>query len=347
MGVMAHEAAHIAGGHLVRLRRQVSKLSTAQLITTLLGAAALGASVATETPGSAEVGKAVIFGGQSLTQRTLLAYARAQEATADQAAVKYLERVGLSGRGMLDLFHTLANKSLTSANNVDPYLLSHPMPLRRISNLRRRVTKSKYFKRPDPPALVLRHKLMQAKLTGFLGSPAEVYRSYPSSNRSLPAQYARAIAAFKLGDMKNALPIFNRLIKVIPQNPYFHEMKGQALLESGRPKEAIAPLRRTVKLIPNNGLVRIMLGQAYIGAGGQKNAKAALVHLRRARISEKNQSSLYLHMARGACDIAQHSASRTFNSGIRAFARTKGSRCSKGKAGKSPFEKGHACVDPC
>ena len=141
-----------------------------------------------------------------MAQRSVLAYARAQEASADQAAASFLGKTGQSGKGMLDLFQTLANQSIASTRFVSPYALTHPMPLERIRNLEQIVKSSPYYDKVDPPCPgVLRHQLMQAKLFGFLNSAQVVYQKYPASDRSLPAQRG-SIAAFRIGDSQNALP---------------------------------------------------------------------------------------------------------------------------------------------
>lgn len=297
IGVMAHETAHIAGGHLARLGIQVDKLTTASIIGMLIGAAAIAGAAASGQRGAASAGQGIIAGSQSITQRSLLAYVRVQESAADQAAMKYLTATKQSGKGMLELFHRLASKSLGSLRYVDPYTISHPMPFERIRNLEKIAKKAKYFDQEDHPAVMLRHQLMQAKLAGFLSSPQAVYQRYPVTDNSLPARYARSIAAFRRGDLKNALPVIDTMIKDIPRNPYFYELKGQALLESGRPQQAIAPLQHAAKLLPNNGLIRILLGQAQLNAGGAANAKAAIVTLRNARRTENDQPRLHLLMA--------------------------------------------------
>lgn len=298
MGVLAHETGHIAGGHLARLGLQMDKASNLAIIGMLLGAAAMVGGVVAGSKGGVEAGTGVMLGGPGVAQRNLLAYARAQEAAADQAAVKYLTDAGQSARGVLELFYKLANQSIASVQYVDPYVLSHPMPLERIRNLERLAKASPHFDKPDPPALVLRHELMQAKLSGFLDSPQAVYQKYPPADSTLPARYARAIAAFRGGDLKNALPLIDTLIKDIPQNPYFWELKGQALLEGGRPQEAVAPLQQAVKLLPSSGLVRLMLAQAQLGVDGSDSARAALETLKVARRTEPDSANLHMLMAK-------------------------------------------------
>src|SRR5690606_2200737 len=98
------------------------------------------------------------------------------------------------------------------------------------------------------PELQLRHDLMRAKLAGFLDRGDTVARRYPASDTSLPARYARAIATYRHSDLRRAVTQIDGLIQSQPNNPYFHELKGQALLEGGRPAEAVGPLRHAVRL---------------------------------------------------------------------------------------------------
>lgn len=293
IGVLAHETGHIAGGHLVRMGIEMDKQSNLMILSMLLGAATMVGGAVAGSPAGAQAGQGLLFGGQGLAQRNILSYARAQESAADIAAVKFLTATKQSGKGMLDLFQRLGNQSLASAQFVDPYVLSHPMPFERIRNLEQLVKKSPYYDQPDSQAILLRTDLVQAKLVGFLNSPQIVYRKYPTTDTTLPARYARAIAAFRGGDMRNALPQIDDLIQTIPQNPYFWELKGQALLESGRTAEAIAPLRQSLKLLPNNGLILMLLAQAQLGEESQAGARAALETLKLARRTESESPRLH------------------------------------------------------
>jgi len=297
IGVLAHETGHIAGGHLARLGVELDRASATSIIGMLIGAAAMvGGAVAGEGE-AAKAGQGVMLGTQGFAQRNILSYQRAMESSADQAALKYLNATGQSARGMLTLFDKLANQSIASIQYVDPYVLSHPMPFDRIRNLEIAAKKSPSFSKEDQPELLLRHQLMQAKLAGFLQPPQAVFQRYPSSDTSLPARYARAISMFRKGDMKNALPVLDGLIAELPQNPYFWELKGQALLESGSAAKAVAPLRQANKLLPTNGLIQIMLAQALLGSESRADAEAALKTLRAAKRTEPEVSQLYKFMA--------------------------------------------------
>jgi predicted Zn-dependent protease len=296
IGVLAHETAHVAGGHLARLGVQMDRASTQAIVAMLLGAA--GAVAAARSGAGGQAGTALILGGQSVVQRNLLSYVRAQEAAADEGALRYLEQTGQSGKGMLDLFQRLYNQSIASMQYIDPYAITHPLPLQRIRVLEERVKASKHYGKKDSDALVLRHAMAQAKLMAFTRGAQAVANAYPRSDTSLPAMYARAIAAYQVGDMANAIAQMDSLIAMIPKNPYFWELKGQALLEKGNPADAIAPLREAVRLAPKAGLIQIMLAQALLASDNKSDAAEALKILTRAERYEGESARLHLFKAR-------------------------------------------------
>lgn len=308
IGVLAHETGHIAGGHLARMGNELDRASTTSIIGMLAGIAAMAGGAAAGSSDAVRAGGGVIAGTQGLAQRNFLSYAREMEASADQAALKYLHATGQSARGMIALFEKLAQQSIASLQNLDPYVLSHPMPFERIRNLERAARSSPHFDRKDPPELVLRHQLMQAKLVGFLETPQAVARRYPAADQSLPARYARAISLFRRGDIGNALAVIDGLVEELPQNPYFWELKGQALLENGRPAEAVSPLRRASEMLPNNGLIQILMAQALIGTDRKADAEQAVKLLRKAQKTEQDTPITFslLAMAYGRLgDIAR------------------------------------------
>lgn len=298
IGVLAHETGHIAGGHLTRMGVEIESASYTQIIGMLVGLAAIAGGIAAGSAEAAQAGQGVMMGSQGLAQRNFLAYARGMEASADQAALRYLTATGQSARGMITLFEKLARQSIATLQNVDPYVMSHPMPMDRIRNLEEAAKKSKFYDAKDSPALVLRHELVQAKLLGFTGGPQAVMQRYPSSDQSMPARYARAIAMFRKGDIQNSLPIMESLTAELPENPYFWELKGQALLENGRAAEAVAPLEKALKLLPKNGLIQTMMAQALIDTGSPENSKRAVKLLRQAQQSEGQSTLTYKYLAR-------------------------------------------------
>jgi predicted Zn-dependent protease len=299
IGVIAHETGHIAGGHLARMGIELEKASAQAIIGGLIGAAAaIGGGLAGNEQ-AARAGGGIMAGSQTLAQRGMLAYQRDMESSADQAAIRYLSATKQSPKGMLTLFQLLANESLASTVRADPYVFSHPMPLTRIRSLETAAKKSPYFDASDSPQLRMRHALMQAKLAGFLYSPQQVFNRYPASDKSPPARYARAIAAFRSGQTAEAVQIIDGLIRTIPEDPYFYELKGQALLDGGQARAALAPLAQANKLLPNNGLLQMLEAQALIATGGEAETRRAIKMLISAKRSESESPELFSQLAIG------------------------------------------------
>lgn len=293
IGVMAHETGHIAGGHLQGLRQAASGARSAALMAQILGIATIAVSAVAGGGNLGAAGAGVLYGGQSVAQRTLLSYRRGQESSADQAAVTYLDATKQSARGMLETFEYFQSQGLASLQYVDPYIQSHPMPQQRISQLRQLATSSPYFEKLNSPDLQLRHDLVRAKLSGFLDDPRIVFNRFPNRDQSLPAVYARTIAKCRSGGAQACASDLDALISRNPDNPYFWELKGEFLIRWGRGAEAVAPLREAVSLAPDESLTRIMLAQALLGSNDRRNADEAITVLRQALVTENTHALGY------------------------------------------------------
>jgi predicted Zn-dependent protease len=299
IGVLAHETGHLAGGHLSKLREQMAQAQTQMIIAMLLGAGAVvaGARSGNSNNGLANAGAAAIAGPQEMIRRTLISYVRQQEENADRAGVKFLTATGQSAKGMYETFRRFSNEGLFAARDADPYLQSHPMPAERVAALEELARSSPYWDKKDDPALQLRHDMVRAKVSAFMERPDTVYRRYPPSNDSLPARYAHAIATYLHGDLRSALAQIDGLIQVQPSNPYFHELRGQALLEGGKPAEAIAPLRKALQLSNSAPLIEMLLGQALVATDNKAYTEEAIAILRAAVARETEAPLGYSQLA--------------------------------------------------
>ena len=302
IGVLAHETGHLAGGHLSKLREQLANAQTQMIIAMLLGAGALvaGASRGSNSSGNnglANAGAAAIAGPQEMIRRSLLSYQRQQEENADRAGVKFLTATQQSPKGMYETFKRFTSESLFAARGADPYLQSHPMPAERVAALQEFASTSPYWDKKDDPALQLRHDMVRAKVSAFMERQELVYRRYPLTNDSMPARYARAISTYLHGDLRSALTQIDALIAVQPNNPYFYEVRGQALLESGKPADAIAPLRKAVALSNNAPLIEMLLGQALVGTDNKAYTDDAVRILRAAVAREPEAPLGYMQLA--------------------------------------------------
>jgi len=299
IGVLAHETGHLAGGHLAKFRMQLESAQTEMIIAMLLGVGAMAAGVKSgnSNNGLADVGAAAVAGPQSMIMRSLISYQRTQEEQADRAGVKFLTATGQSAKGMVDTFKRFSNESLFAAHGADPYLQSHPMPADRVAALETVAQASPYWDKKDDPALQMRHDMVRAKISAFMERPDTVYHRYPLSNQGLPARYARAIVTYLHGDLRDALAQIDGLIHAEPANPYFYELRGQALLEGGKPDEAIEPLRKAVQLSNNAPLIEMLLGQALVGTDNKAHTDEAIAILKAAVSRETEAPIGYTQLA--------------------------------------------------
>ena len=298
IGVIAHEAGHIAGGHQDRLREQLARAQTMTVIASLLGVGAMVAGAATDTGGLASAGAGIMAGGSEAARRGLLGYQRSEEATADQSAIKYLEATGQSGRGMLITFQRFQSALSLSGARVDPYQVSHPMPRDRIANLETLVKSSPHYDTKDSEALQQRHDMMRAKIAVYTQRQSAASRLFKKMPGSLAAQYGEAQAALLFGNPRNALKKADALVKIQPKNPYFQELRGDILLRANQPGKAAEAYARAVQLDPvKSGILPISYGQALIATGKPDSIKKAVAVIKEGLSRDKENFNGYAYLA--------------------------------------------------
>lgn len=336
IGVLAHEIAHIAGGHLARQRMQLDRAAIMAVAGMLMSAGALAGTARNRQvgmEGGAPVG--IMLGPQEIIRRSLLSYQRTEEQAADIGALKYLAATNQSAQGLLRTLDRFNKQALFSSSRMDPYLLSHPLPAERMSFLAAEAHRSSAFNIKDPPARQARHDLARAKLVGFLADANETNRRYPLSDTSLAARYARAIAAYRFGRVNEALAQIDQLVAAQPNNAYFHELKGQTLLEAGRAGQAVGPLKKAISLAPAAAPIRVMLGHALVSSGSPQAAAEAIPILTRVTQQEHENADAFQYLAmayerKGDQAMAQLSAAQAlFIAGRYVEARTQASRAQK------------------
>ncbi len=269
VGVLAHETGHLAGGHLLRLRDQIMQATVTSLLTALAGAAAGVAS------GRGDVAGAVALGGQEIAKRNFLSFSRAQENAADAFAMRILDATHQSAKGLLAFMRTLEDQELLYSDSQDPYVRTHPLTRDRINALANHVAQSPYSDSPLPTAEQAAWQRSRAKLLAFLQPPMVTLRAFAPTDDSVAARYARSIAYYRGNDVDKALPLLDSLIAEYPNDPYFHELKGQILFEFQRLDEAVGAYRKAVALAPTEPLILTALGHAEVEAGRPDLLEAA------------------------------------------------------------------------
>ena len=268
-GVIAHELGHVTGGHMIRLYEGLEQAGHISILSLILGAAAMAA-------GAGEAGMGIMAMGQQAAMGRFLAFSRVQENSADQAGASYLKQAGISGRGSLAFFRRLQNLEFRlNIPQDNGYARTHPLHQERISRLESMYAADPAWDRPTDPALEERFQRVKAKLTGYVQDTRQVFNRYPESDTSMAGRYARAYAFHRSAHPEKALAEANSLVAERPQDPFFLELKGQILLESGRPREALESLREAVRIAPDQPLISALLGHALISTEDPDNFEEA------------------------------------------------------------------------
>ncbi len=305
IGVLAHETGHLAGGHQQRLRDQLARAQTMAIVASLLGLGAVAAGAASDASGLAQGGIGIMAGGSEFARRSLLSYQRGEETAADRSAVTYLEKTHQSAKGMLATFARFQSALSLSGTQVDPYQISHPMPRDRAANLETLAHASPYFDVVDPPALQLRHDMMRAKIAAYTGG-GDISRMFRKDPGSLAAAYGQAQYTFLNGNLKSALAKTDALIKAMPKNPYFYELRGDILLKANKTKDAATAYAKAVSLDPaKSGLLQVSYGQALLAAGDPGSVEKAVSALKKGLDRDKENASGYRYLAQAYGQLGQ------------------------------------------
>lgn len=281
IGTVAHETGHIAHGDISRLPEQAYQAMIESLGSLLIGAAA---GVMARDSG---VAAGAVMGGQVMAERRFMAFSRAQEEAADLAALGYLDRLGWSAKGMMNLFNRLDAQEALIVNRRDPYLLTHPMSHDRFLRVQRHVESLARRDTARTDGFEFPFRMVRAKLEGFLNAPALVMRTYPGTDPSPEARYANAVLNHRLGHRDTAVMIMDTLLREFPTSPWLLELKGQILLESGQARAAIPPYQQAARLAPGEALIRQGLGHAMLESGDPTMVRESVRHLQASLAGER------------------------------------------------------------
>ena len=263
-GVVAHELGHVVAGDSIRSGQGAKQATGITILSLVLAAAAIAA-------GAGDAGMGIMMAGQRAAEGEFMAFTRAQEASADASAARFLSKAGISGKGILDFFGKLQNYEYRLAiYSKDSFERDHPLNQERIQALGQILRTDPAYGKPTDPALEARFQRVKAKLIGYV-DPKLAVTKYPERDQSIPAHYARAYAYHLGGYPQKAEAEANALLATDPHDPYFLELKGQILLEDGEPNDAIPPLREAVERSGNAPMIAAMLGHALVETENSKN----------------------------------------------------------------------------
>ena len=287
--VIAHEAAHIANGHLTNRAAAAGRANTGSVLGVAL-------AIALASTGNSDAALGVGAGAQSLAARGFFAFTRAQEASADQSALRYMTSAGIDPRAMQDVLALFIGQEVLSAGRQDPYVRTHPL-----SRDRMRAVEAYVTARGEgnfDPTLEAEYWFARsvAKLSAFLRDPRWTLRQTRGQEDEISLM-RRAIAHHRSSDTDRALAAMSQLLALRPSDPYYRELQGQILFESRRFSDAISAYGRAVELAPREALILASYGAALLALESDANNRAALDVLERAYAREPANPRLLISLA--------------------------------------------------
>jgi predicted Zn-dependent protease len=271
-GVIAHETGHIAGGHLIRGREEMRNAS-AEAILGLILAVAAGAAA-----GNGGLAAGGVSGAQQIAERSFLSFSRSVEASADAAGLSFLDKAGISARGMLEFFKKLAGQELLPVDRQAEYVRTHPLTQDRIDNVQEHLDHSPLKDAKLADKFYVMHERMKAKLLGYL-QPETALLRYTENDKRLTARYSLAIALYRTAKPDRAIALTDTLIHDEPENPFFYELKGQIQFENGRIEDSLVNYKKANDLLPDSALLRESYGHALLESKDPDNLDRSIQQL--------------------------------------------------------------------
>lgn len=252
-GVVAHEIGHILGNHIIRRQEVIDNYMRASIGTTALG-------LATALSGGAAGGIAIAMGGAHFSERSIYAYSRTFESSADQTAVKLLERASHSSIGLIHFFEKM--QAFAKTNMINPYEQTHPLSNDRLLVLRSFNKHSKFKSSQDTQDIIYKYARSSAKLAAFTLDLDKILDCQFKEDGEELTRYMKAIKCFRMGNFDDSLNHINRILMQRPDDPFYHELKAQIYFYAGK-SAAFTEYDIACKARPNDILIR--LGMAIVG----------------------------------------------------------------------------------
>jgi predicted Zn-dependent protease len=298
--VVAHEMGHMIGGHMVQMAAAIEAEMRRAMLIQALG---VGLMVAGGNP---SLGAGVMAGASGVARQSLLSFSRDEERMADEIGVNLMVRAGFNPNGFIGVFEQMHEMTAHKESKVNPNAINHPLTAERLKNVRDKLAtkeiKNKTFA-SDDDAMIQRYELVRAKLFGYLSDASKIKASYPYSNKSDAAIYARAIANMKNGNLSGAGVGLHTLITRQPDNPFFYEFWGDLEYAYGHYDDSCVAYEHAIELRPNSPQIETALAVVLV-ARNSANDKARAIELCKSAILQSPTPLAYWTLARAYSDDA-------------------------------------------
>lgn len=282
--VIAHEAAHIANGHI---SRRLTNLRGANTAAGFGMALAIAVAIASDE-GAAAGG--IAAGAAGAAQRQFFSHTRAEESAADQSSVRFMLSAGIDPSGAIDVLELFRGQEALSVSRQDPYARTHPLTSDRLRALRGLIAANPGTAAANPNADFWFARA-QGKLSAFVQNPGWTLRRVRGDNSPIGTM-RRAVAYHRQADANRAIREMQSLLAQYPNDAYWHELFGQILLESRQPGPAVQSYQNAVALNGNEPLILGGLGRALLALDTADGNARAVRALERARALDAQSAGI-------------------------------------------------------
>ena len=286
-GVIAHELAHIMGGHIFSTSEQLSNLSDSAFPIYLLGIISIMA-------GAAETGIAGVMVGQASVADSFTYFSRTQEASADQAAVVLMCENKMNAEYLIKFLNRIDDSSAVRNSNKPNYRSTHPSTSNRKSWIELSMRSRQDCNHERNNDLQKQFELLKAKMFGFTHPNAETEAVYNSSDDV--SLYAKAVSNYLKGNHEQSIINLKKLINNDRENPYYKELLGEIYFANQEFYKAISLQLEAINNVNQADDLYLMIIGNYLLATDDKNrAKESVKFLKKSIIlNPKNAYSWYL-----------------------------------------------------
>jgi len=293
--VIAHEAAHIANGHIAR-RRQALLLSR--------NTANFGMALAVAVGAASDLGEAatgIALGVRGSATRKFLSHSRAEESSADQSALGYMVRSGINPMGMVETLDIFVGQENLVAGRQDPYVRSHPLTRDRMRSVA--TMAMAHDDLSTDPNMVYWHARVIGKLSAFQRAPSWTLGRINDSLSEDIKHMRTAIAQGREGKLTSAIKSIDRALALRPADPFYQDLKAELYMRNRAFSKSARSYKKAHHLRPKDAIILAGYGRALLAEG---KFSRALDILEQARVRDFRNSALLRDLGVAYSKLGKH-----------------------------------------
>ncbi|ATC94209.1 M48 family metalloprotease [Pseudoalteromonas tunicata] len=268
--VLGHEIAHVTQRHLARriqAQQENAPLSIAGMIAGILA-----------TIVAPDAGMAIISANQTQSALSQMSHSRGAEQEADRIGMTIMNNAGFDPRSSSEFLGKLSAQ-LRFKQKPPVFLLTHPLPDSRVSDVRLRAEQFPVKHVPSSLDFLLAKSRVIARFADKTENAELFFRSELKKSISIDKralQYGLALALVDLKQFEEAQTLLSDLLADDSNNPFYLDTKTDLLLAQDKAAEAVKMLIPHHEVKPNNQVITLNLANAAMSAKQLDEAESLL-----------------------------------------------------------------------